>query len=500
MAPHLIDHPHNGNREESHHCQHDRCAHTLLNFGNCIPHTHFCAAANAKTALQTTILQSVDTTRDRTLAPDSKDSSRKRKREEFDQICSTAKRPRNFETSDHQRKTRREIGDEEQQEIDRLGSEISRIEQEINKNASSYEQCRRILSLGVTSLMAIEQTNKMNALMEKLQHLKNSRQRAIGQKDDHIVLYMCGDDKAVVTEAVRDERSKRARLHPSFKEPRSESAEIDRRMIAKYDEKRRQRANSANCPTQCKNLVEDHVGCVLLCPDCGFVYEDQRCNPENPVCSMGKFGEHADVPRRRSGGYKPPNHFAEIVRHFQGSTSSAAPTEIVERVKIFCFRYRYESEEITPAVVRFFLRRMQQEENNRHANAIAKNPNDKLRRFTDFYRSAPEMAYRLSGIPPPYMSPMQEDRIFALFPLVIAAYKTSPRYLKRMQNRTDCIKTHPNNPNYSLVFYKLCQLMGYSEFLPYIPLPKSADNIADNDQYAWAHVCKVNGWPYIPTM
>lgn len=160
---------------------------------------------------------------------------------------------------------------------------------------------------------------------------------------------------------------------------------------------------------------------------------------------------------------------------------------------------QYEPREITPSVVRFFLRRMQQEENNRHANAVSKNPNDRLRRFTDFYRSAPEMAYRLSGIPPPYMSPMQEDRVTALFPLVIAAYRTSPRYLKRMQNRDDCIKKFPNNPNYSLVFYKLCQLLGFDEFLPFISLPKSTDNVDENDTMAWMHICKVNGWQYIPT-
>lgn len=396
-------------------------------------------------------------------------------------------------------KRQRTIGDEEQKEVDRLGGEIARIEKEIKEDAASYEQCRHVLSLGVTSLAAVEQTKKMDSLMRDLQRLKDERQKAINKKDAHLVKFLDGDENAMIVEEVREERAIRSKYFSTSKESRSEEAEIQSRINAKFDEKMAKRANSANCPAQCRNLVEDHVGCVLLCPECGYVYEDQRCNSENPVCTMGKFGEHADVPRRRSGGYKPPNHFAEIVGHFQGTRSSTAPPEILERVKDFCFRYKYEPREITPAVVRFFLRRMQQEENNRHANALAKNPKDRLRRFTDFYRSAPEMAYRLSGIPPPYMSPMQEDRVTALFPLVIAAYKTSPRYLKRMQNREDCIKKFPNNPNYSLVFYKECQLLGYDEFLPFIPLPKSTDNIDDNDTMAWMHICEVNGWQYIPT-
>jgi hypothetical protein len=245
---------------------------------------------------------------------------------------------------------------------------------------------------------------------------------------------------------------------------------------------------------------------------------------------MGKFGEKVDPPRRRSGGYKAPNHFAETVGYFQGVRNYNASPDILEKLKEYTKRYRYEPKDVTPQVLRFFLRRMQQNENNRHANAISKNgEKDRLIRYTDFYRSAPEMSYRISGIPPPYMSPMQEDRVLALFPKIIAAYKTSPRYLRRLHQRSlciaktsnhqrslshcdddvrysrkihapsNCVKKYPNNPNYLFAFYKICQLLGYDEFLPYIALPKGTDNIDDNDMEAWKHICNVNGWPYIPT-
>lgn len=398
-------------------------------------------------------------------------------------------------------KRQRVIGDEEQTGIDKLDTKIDQIEKEIKDHASLYQQSRTIIAMGVTSLVAVNETRKMEKLIEELKHLKDAREKLMAQKDAHIASFIDGDERAVMIESIRSERSSRATLHPFFEEAISERAEIERRLMTQSDEKRGERANSSKCPSRCKELVEDHVGCVLRCVDCGYVYEQQYCNPNNPVCTMGKFGEQVEVPRRRSGGYKPPNHFAEIVGHFQGAKGTTVPPEILERVKDYCYRYKYEPREITPNVVRFFLRRMQQGENNRHHNAIVKNPADKLRRFTDFYRSAPEVAYRLSGIPPPYMSPMQEERITALFPLVIESYKTSPRYLKRMQMKKeeDCVKKYPNNPNYSFVFYKLCQLLGYDEFLPYIPLPKSIDNIDDNDQYAWQHVCEQRGWVYIPT-
>jgi rubrerythrin len=392
----------------------------------------------------------------------------------------------------------RHVGDEEQSKIDILDADIRRLEREIEGDAARYEECRRVLSLGVSSLAAIDETEKIDRLLKILATLKADRQAAIDRKDDHLLALSTGDSRALIVEEVRNERATRMRYHPYSKtNGRSEDAEVRYRLERQITS--RPRSNAKDCPTRCAELVEDEKRCALMCLTCGFVYEDIRCNPDNPVCSMGKFGERADLPRRRSGGYKPPNHFAEIIGYFQGTRSSTAPPKIIEDIREYCARYRYEPREISPQVVRSFLRRLQQDENNRHENAIADNPKDRLRRFTDYYRSAPEMAYKLSGIPPPYMSPMQEDRVTALFPLVISAYKTSPRYMRRLQTRTDCIKKYPNNPNYLLVFYKLCQLLGYDEFLPYIPLPKSMDNIDDNDMEAWAHTCTVNGWQYIPT-
>jgi hypothetical protein len=390
------------------------------------------------------------------------------------------------------------VGDEEQVQIDALQTQIDGLETEIRRDASRYEECRRILALGVSSIAALDETIKIDGLLEDLRALRARRCDAMDEKDAHLMAISKGDDRALLLEEVRDERAARLRYHPYAKTGgRSEAEEVRRRMEARI--RSRPRANAANCPAGCADLVEDVKRCTLMCQECGFVYEDIRCNPDNPACNFGKFGERVDVPRRRSGGYKPPNHFAEIIGYFQGTRSSTAPPKVLEDVRTYCARYKYEPREIVPQVVRAFLRRMQQDENNRHEHALAKDPGDRLRRFTDFYRSAPEMAYRLSGIPPPYMSPMQEDRVTALFPLVIAAYKTSPRYLKRLQARANCIKKFPNNPNYFLVFYKLCQLLGYDEFLPYIPLPKSTDNIDDNDVEAWMHICAANGWQYIPT-
>lgn len=391
--------------------------------------------------------------------------------------------------------------------MDKLDADITTVEEDIRTNAREYQECRKIMAMGVISIKATEQTAKMSTLLAKLREMKNTRKEAIQKRDAHMLALFAGDEKALVLEDVREKRAKRRRLYPRDKEKLTEEEETTMTLEKKKAQKVLVRSNSANCPGKCLNVVDDIRECVSVCLDCGHIYEDLTCNSENPLSTAPKFGEQVDAPRRRSGGYKPPIHMAEIVGHFQGNRSSLTPVDIMERIKWYCKRYYYKDHEITPQVARFFLRRMQQDENNRHANAKHKNPDDKLRRFTDYYKHAPEISYRLSGIPPPYMTPMQEDRVMSLFPYIVAAYKTCPRFKIRLQKKREEPKEKqdgkpekmPNNPNYLLVFYKECQLFGYDEFLPYIPLPKNTDNIDDNDEYMWKHVCKLYNWLYLPT-
>ena len=418
------------------------------------------------------------------------------------------KRPR-VEDEVQQRDAKRERApaEEDRMAVQSIDDEISTLEVDIKNNAIAYQECRKIMGMGVVSIKASEQVDRMSELMAKLKSMKISRREAIKKRDTHIASLFMGEEKAMVLEEVREKRAKRRRLYPRDKEVFTEDQEAAIAFEKKVSDKPIVRSNSANCPGKCLNIVDDIRECVQVCKDCGHIYEDIRNDNENPLCSAPKFGEQIDMPKRRSGGYKPPTHFAEIVGHFQGNRSSLTPTDIIDKIKWYCKRYYYKDHEITPQVARFFLRRMQQEENNRHANAKHKDPKDKLRRFTDYYKHAPEISYRLSGIPPPYMTPMQEDRVMSLFPYVIAAYKMCPRYKTRLEKKREEPKERPNgkpektpnNPNYLFVFYKLCQLLTYDEFLPYIPLPKNTDNIDDNDEHAWSYICKKYNWQYIPT-
>jgi hypothetical protein len=215
-----------------------------------------------------------------------------------------------------------------------------------------------------------------------------------------------------------------------------------------------------------------HSGYVV-CLACGIVQKTL-----SSICAQSESKDASGAPEKASG-YRPPNHMAEIIAQFQATRRTLAPVEIVDYVQKQVEKYGIPPNEVTVPVVHSFLKRLKG--GNQH------------------YKYCTEIASRISHMPAPHMDPMQEELVVMLFPLTVHAYMTSPRYLRRKANRVGRIKDVPNNMNYNYVFYKLCELCSFKQFLPYIKLPKSIDNIIDNDENGWKHVCAVNGWRYMPT-
>lgn len=372
--------------------------------------------------------------------------------------------------------------------VDDIDAKISRIEKDIEAMADEFRIVRANMLTGMVSFAGLQTKERMDDLIEQLGELKARRTEALDAVE-----------KAI------------------FKQLDAGKAEDE----LASDRKRLNRERGY-CENGCNpnDLIYNPRGCTAACGVCGAVYDHRLDNTMEHVA----FNDIPSAPRRRGGGYKPPNHFAEIIAQFQGKRRSAAPRDVVDMVGECCRRYGIKKHKITPKVVRMFLKQKQHEEATarkfskkkkapaeppskrpRIVSKKNKQPEDKavevapIRKYTDYYKHCPEIAWRLSGIPPPYMMPNQEDRIVALFPLVVDAYRSSPRYLTRKADRTNRVKDNPNMLNYLYIMYKLCELLGYTEFLPYIPLPKSLANIDDCDQNGWRHICKTYGWSYTPT-
>jgi hypothetical protein len=328
---------------------------------------------------------------------------------------------------------------------------------------------------------------KIDQLSDTLNTLKTKREAAMTRMDEYILSH--NTIKKEETDASSSITAKSAKVQDDKKKPKSAAAAPSVMEASSTEE-------THVCENGCRDLIFDRTNGIDICTTCGSIF-DHSFDLSSDYLSYDESKMY-DMPRRRGGGYKPPNHFAEILAQFQGRRRSCAPRHVVEMIGDYCRRYHIPSHKITPHVVRGILKQKQQEESTlfKWAKTKPKRPQCK---YTDFYKHCPEIAWRLSGIPPPYMTPSQEDRIVALFPMAIAAYCTSPRYLSRKKNRVNRKKENPNNANYFWLLYKLCQTLGFDEFLPYIPLPKSLANIEDCDINAWKHICEVNGWYYIPT-
>jgi hypothetical protein len=336
-----------------------------------------------------------------------------------------------------------------------INENIKRIEDEIKKQTDRFEYIRNEMLLGIVSHNGITAKSVSDQLTNILIDLKKEREIILNKLDIYSIQIATQNTPGSIISS-----------------------------------------DCKQCVNGCdpKDIVTDVNGCVDVCMKCHKTYNKM----DSTDVSYEDY--HPGDTISRVGGYKPPNHFDEIVAQFQGKRRTCAPIEIVNTVKGMCDRYHVRKHQITPKRVRMFLKILQQELANKRRYNKRDMKGKPYKKYTDYYKHCAEISYRLSGIPPPWMTPMQEDRVAAIFLRVIRDYKTSPRFLRmKRKNKHRKTREDPNNMNCLYSFYKICQLLGYDCFLPYISLPKSINNIDDNDENGWRHICFKNNFSYTPT-
>ncbi len=267
--------------------------------------------------------------------------------------------------------------------------------------------------------------------------------------------------------------------------------------------------DSKICEGGCRDFVIDSRQGMMRCEKCGhecFVPAEQQ---EQYGLN---WGDHEGmVVKTNKSGYSSHGHFKEILINMQGKRATGVNAEVIEQVAILCDQYQIPTKKRNKEVVLQFLKRLQQEVvHNVRADGSQPISKSKFRHYTEYYKQAPEIAEELSGIPPPILTPMQEDLIMAIYYMAIMAYKTSPRYLRRLREKKSKKDQHgaekktrkrlePNNMGCHYYLYKICHLLGYNSFLSYLKLPKNSDNIDECDEDGWKHICNVYGWAYMPT-
>tara|TARA_B100001027_G_C16249475_1_gene323698 strand:- start:345 stop:1472 length:1128 start_codon:yes stop_codon:yes gene_type:complete len=212
--------------------------------------------------------------------------------------------------------------------------------------------------------------------------------------------------------------------------------------------------------TACKQgelIPVEHEG-VLIC-------NNNKCGKQFQFLTENEKPSYREPPQEVCFyAYKRINHFREILAQFQAKESTQIPPDVLTNI-----RAQIKKERININTI-----------DNKKAKEILK----KLG-YNKYYEHIPFIKDKL-GIKPPVMTPDLEERLCSLFIEIQRPYSKF------------CPDDRVNFLNYYYTVYKLCELLGQTEFLEYFPMLKDRDKRIEQDEI-WRKICTELNWEFIPT-
>ena len=163
--------------------------------------------------------------------------------------------------------------------------------------------------------------------------------------------------------------------------------------------------------------------------------------------------------------YKRINHFKEILAQFQGKETTLIPNEVIENIILQIKKERIDLTQLTNIKTKEILKKLG---------------------YNKFYEHIPFIKDKL-GISPPIMSPELEETLCNLF------IKLQSPYSKY------CPDDRINFLNYYYTAYKLCELLGETQYLEQFPMLKDPEKRMEQDEI-WKKICLDLNWEFIPTI
>jgi hypothetical protein len=216
--------------------------------------------------------------------------------------------------------------------------------------------------------------------------------------------------------------------------------------------------NQTDICTKCNKgeLINIEDEGILLCNKCfvctSHIYDNEKPSYKEPPKEICFYS------------YKRINHFKEILAQFQGKETTQIPCYVIENIKRQIKKERIELNELT--------------------NLNTKNILKKLG-YNKYYEHIPFIKDQL-GIKPPIMSQTLEETLCNLF------IEIQDPYLKY------CPEHRVNFLNYYYTAYKLCELLGETNYLKHFQMLKDRDKRIEQD-YIWKKICEELNWIFIPT-
>lgn len=163
--------------------------------------------------------------------------------------------------------------------------------------------------------------------------------------------------------------------------------------------------------------------------------------------------------------YKRINHFKEIISQFQGKETTQIPPEIVDNIKLQIKKERLSLEQITNIKTKELLKKLG---------------------YNKYYEHIPFIKDKL-GIKPPVMTAELEETMCNLFIELQIPYSKH------------CPDNRVNFLNYYYTAYKLCELLGETQYLKYFPMLKDREKKIEQDNI-WKQICKELNWQFMATI
>jgi hypothetical protein len=196
---------------------------------------------------------------------------------------------------------------------------------------------------------------------------------------------------------------------------------------------------------------------ILICNNCSrnipYLIENEKPSYKEPPKEVCFYA------------YKRINHFKEILAQFQGKETTQIPPEVIENIKLQIKKERIELEQITNLKTKEILKKLG---------------------FNKYYEHIPFIKDKL-GIKPPVMSPELEEILCNLFIELQSPYS---KY---------CPDDRVNFLNYYYTAYKLCELLGETQYLNDFPMLKDREKRVEQDQI-WRKICEELDWEFISTI
>ena len=313
-------------------------------------------------------------------------------------------------------------------------------------------------NLPIEEILNIE--DEIKDITKKIKVYKKKEKNYLLKNSNYIFEYF--EKKKVISEG----NSKKKILHSFFnKKEQNSRKKKNMNDVVKYLEGVDQKYLNI------ENYVLNHEACSrcggeLVPVDYEGVLVCKKCSTTMPYLIEHEKPSYKEPPKEVCFyAYKRINHFREILAQFQAKETTQIPPEVLTNIKAQIKKERIQLKQMT----------------NKKAKDILK----KLG-YNKYYEHIPFIKDKL-GIKPPVMSQKLEDILCNLFMEIQRPYATH------------CPDDRVNFLNYYYVLYKMCELLGETEFLPYFPMLKDPVKRIEQDEI-WKKICIELHWEFISTI